>query len=86
MHWGAMNDALPKQAILIVNAMSRRGCDVFDEARAKLELAGVELIDAIAIDRPEEMDKTTLVQNLKDWTQIISQFGLGAAAIKVLGN
>ena len=58
MHWGAMNDALPKQAILIVNAMSRRGADVFDEARAKLELAGVELIDAIAVDQPEQMDKT----------------------------
>jgi len=53
-----MNDALPKQAILIVNAMSRRGADVFDEARAKLELAGVELIDAIAVDQPEQMDKT----------------------------
>ena len=60
MHWGAMNDALPRKAILIVNAMSRRGADVFDEARAKLELAGVELIDAIAIDQPGEMDTTVI--------------------------
>ena len=60
VHWGEMNDALPKQAILIVNAMSRRGGDVFDEARAKLELAGVELIDAIAIDRPDQMDQTVI--------------------------
>ena len=60
MHWAVMNNTLPKQAILIVNAMSRRGADVFDEARAKLELAGVELIDAIAIDRPEEMDKSVI--------------------------
>jgi len=51
-----MDDTLPKQAILIVNAMSRRGADVYDEARAKLELAGVELIEAIAIDQPEKMD------------------------------
>ena len=35
---------------------------------------------------PEELNKTTLVQHFKDWTQILSQFGLGAAAIKVLGN
>jgi protein involved in polysaccharide export with SLBB domain len=35
---------------------------------------------------PEETDKTTFIQNLKDWSQILSQFGLGLAAIKVLGN
>jgi protein involved in polysaccharide export with SLBB domain len=35
---------------------------------------------------PEELDKTTFVQKLKDWTQILSQFGLGLAAIKTLGN
>ena len=60
MHWGTMNDSLPKQAILIVNAMSRRGADVFEEARAKLELAGVELIDAIAVEKPEDMDQSVI--------------------------
>ena len=30
------NNRLPKQAILIVNAMSRRGADVFEQAREKL--------------------------------------------------
>ena len=35
---------------------------------------------------PEEMNKTTFLQSAKDWTQILSQFGLGLAAIKVLGN
>ena len=35
---------------------------------------------------PEETNKTTVVQNLKDWTQILSQFGLGLAAIRILGN
>jgi YegS/Rv2252/BmrU family lipid kinase len=55
-----MTDTLPKQAILIVNAMSRRGADVFEEARAKLEMAGVELIEAHAIHRPEDMDKTVI--------------------------
>ncbi len=55
-----MSDALPKQAILIVNAMSRRGADAYDEARAKLELAGVELIDAIAVEKPGDMDKNVI--------------------------
>lgn len=35
---------------------------------------------------PEEIDKTTFVQNAKDWTQILYQFGLGVAAIRVLRN
>lgn len=49
---------LPKQAILVVNAMSRKGADAFAEARDKLIAAGVELIDAHAVDRPEDMDPT----------------------------
>jgi YegS/Rv2252/BmrU family lipid kinase len=48
-------DQLPKQAILIVNTASRRGAEAFDEARAKLEMAGVELIDARAVDEPETL-------------------------------
>lgn len=30
---------------------------------------------------PEELNKTTFVQNAKDWTQILYQFGLGIAGI-----
>jgi YegS/Rv2252/BmrU family lipid kinase len=48
---------LPKQAILVVNAMSRRGADAFDEVRDKLIAAGVELIEAHAVDEPDQMDK-----------------------------
>lgn len=33
---------------------------------------------------PEEINKTTFVQNAKDWTQIIYQLGLGVAAISAL--
>ncbi|NUR12623.1 MAG: diacylglycerol kinase [Bradyrhizobium sp.] len=47
---------LPKRAILIVNAMSRRGADAFEQARNKLVAAGVELIEAHAITEPEKMD------------------------------
>jgi hypothetical protein len=35
---------------------------------------------------PEEINKTTFIQNVKDWTQILSQFGIGIAAIKSLSN
>jgi protein involved in polysaccharide export with SLBB domain len=30
---------------------------------------------------PEELDKSTFVQSLKDWTQVIFQFGLGAGTL-----
>jgi protein involved in polysaccharide export with SLBB domain len=33
---------------------------------------------------PEQINKTTFMKGLKDWSQIIAQFGLGAAAINVL--
>ena len=53
-----MTDALPKRAILIVNAMSRKGADAFEEARDKLTAAGVELIEAHGITDPAAMDDT----------------------------
>lgn len=40
--------------------------------------------DAIVV--PEDFDRTTWTKTLKDWGQILYQFGLGAAAIKVLKN
>ena len=33
---------------------------------------------------PEESNKTTFLQNAKDWTQVLYQLGLGLAAIKVI--
>jgi protein involved in polysaccharide export with SLBB domain len=35
---------------------------------------------------PEELNKTTFIQEAKDWTQILYQFGLGAAALKTIRN
>ena len=55
---GTMADTLPKQAILVVNAMSRKGEDAFDEARAKLKAAGIKLIEAHAVTDPKKMDAT----------------------------
>jgi len=34
---------------------------------------------------PEELSKSTFIQDAKDWTQILYQFGLGVAGIKSLG-
>ena len=50
-----MTNALPKQAILIINAKSRSGAEAFDEACAKLAAAGVELLEAHAIKNPKKM-------------------------------
>jgi YegS/Rv2252/BmrU family lipid kinase len=50
-----MGNALPKSAVLVVNTASRRGADAFGEARHKLSAAGVDLIDARAVDKPETM-------------------------------
>ncbi len=49
---------LPRQAILVVNAHSRRGQDNFNQAKEKLKAAGVELIAAHAVDDPEQMAAT----------------------------
>lgn len=35
---------------------------------------------------PEELNKTTFLQSAKEWTQILYQFGLGAAALQTLKN
>lgn len=47
----------PRSAILIVNALSRQGQKQFDAACEKLCAAGIELIDAIAIDEPGTLDR-----------------------------
>jgi YegS/Rv2252/BmrU family lipid kinase len=51
-----MAKTLPKQAILIVNAGSRRGADLFAEARDKLTAAGIELLDAKKCKTAKTMD------------------------------
>jgi YegS/Rv2252/BmrU family lipid kinase len=46
---------LPKRAILIVNGGSRRGADLFEEARDRLTAAGIDVLDAKAVQSGEEM-------------------------------
>lgn len=47
-------------------------------------ISSVDVMPGDAIFVPENLQKTTFTKELKDWTQIIYQLGLGAAAIKVL--
>ena len=47
---------LPRQAILVINAMSRKGAEAFEQAQQKLSVAGIELIEAHAIEDPAQMD------------------------------
>jgi YegS/Rv2252/BmrU family lipid kinase len=51
-------NALPKQAALVVNAKSRRGRDLFAEAKAKLEIRGIELLSAHALRDPKQLQPT----------------------------
>jgi protein involved in polysaccharide export with SLBB domain len=47
-------------------------------------LDGTHLMPGDTIVVPEEFDRTTWTKTFKDWGQILYQFGLGAAAIKVI--
>ena len=48
------------------------------------DIGGTKAEPGDTIFVPERMNKTTWVQDLKEWTQILYQFGLGAAALKTL--
>jgi YegS/Rv2252/BmrU family lipid kinase len=49
---------VPREAILIVNAASRKGQDLFREAREKLEDAGIRLIECHAVRNPKKLVPT----------------------------
>jgi YegS/Rv2252/BmrU family lipid kinase len=49
--------SLPRRATLIINAGSRRGAELFAEARDKLTAAGIELIDAKKCKTADTMHK-----------------------------
>ena len=52
------SESLPRKAILVVNTHSRRGAEAFEQVRAKLIAAGVDLLDCHAVEDPEKMDDT----------------------------
>ncbi|QDX28379.1 diacylglycerol kinase [Sphingomonas suaedae] len=49
---------VPREAILVVNAKSRRGAALFEQAREKLESAGIRLIAAHPVRDPDLLDDT----------------------------
>ena len=49
-------------------------------------LTNVAALPGDTVFVPEELNKTTFSQEAKEWTQILYQFGLGAAALKTLKN
>lgn len=49
---------VPREAVLIVNARSRRGAALFEQARAKIEAAGIHLIAAHPVRDPDLLDDT----------------------------
>ncbi len=51
-------NSLPRDAVLIVNVHSRKGEALFQQAREKLEAAGVRLIAAHAVRDPERLQET----------------------------
>ncbi|GAA0726413.1 diacylglycerol/lipid kinase family protein [Sphingomonas japonica] len=53
-----LTSPVPRQAVLIVNAKSRRGQAMFDEARTKIAAAGIELIDCHAVRDPAKLNDT----------------------------
>ena len=55
-HCPDMADALPKRAMLIVNAASRNGEALFEQACEKLAAAGLELIDSHVVHDPKVME------------------------------
>lgn len=54
----SLSSPVPKQAVLVVNAHSRKGQALFDQASEKLRAAGVELIAAHAIRDPSKLVPT----------------------------
>jgi YegS/Rv2252/BmrU family lipid kinase len=72
-----MGKSLPKQAILVVSAGSRRGADLFAEARDKLTAAGIELLAAKKCKSAKSME-TAIKQALKKAPMVIVGGGDGS--------
>ncbi|MDB5715860.1 MAG: diacylglycerol kinase [Sphingomonadales bacterium] len=49
---------VPREAVLIVNAHSRKGAALFEQAREKLQASGMTLIAAHAVTDPDKLNDT----------------------------
>jgi protein involved in polysaccharide export with SLBB domain len=66
------------------SAVSARQGASFWHSNNEFRTTKIEPGDTIFV--PEEIDRTTFVQDAKDWTQILYQFGLGVAGIAALAR
>ncbi len=84
---GGPTRSADKTSIFMIRAngsviSSRQGAS-FWRSGNDLSVAIVQPGDTLFV--PDELNKSTFVQDAKDWTQILYQFGLGIAGIKSLG-
>ena len=68
---------LPRDAILVINAGSRKGDDLFEEAKTKLTEAGINLVDSVDVENPENIRKIVR-QAIKDAPMVIVGGGDGS--------
>jgi len=84
---GGPTRSADKESIFMIRAngsvISAQQGSSFWHSGNDFNAAVVEPGDTIFV--PEELNRATFIQNAKDWTQILYQFGLGLAGIKSLG-
>ena len=84
---GGPTRSADKDSVFMIRAngsvISARQGASFWHSGNDLNEATVQPGDTIFV--PEQINKSTFVQDAKDWTQILYQFGLGLAGIKSLG-
>jgi len=64
------NKSLPRDAVLVVNAGSRKGDDLFEEAKEKLAEAGIDLIDAVDVTNPGDI-RSIVRQAIQDGAPMV---------------
>jgi YegS/Rv2252/BmrU family lipid kinase len=81
--YAAVNQPLPRTAVLIVNAKSRKGQATFRQARALLEGAGIMLTEAHALRDPTKLKPTIQAAVAKGAPMIIIGGGDGSLSCAV---
>lgn len=84
---GLTEDAKPSDAFVLRadgSVFSRRNAGFFSNFESTKVMPGDTLVVPPKVDR--ESNYNFLVRGLRDWTQIFSNLGIGAAAIRTLGN
>ena len=84
---GLTEDAEPSEAFVLRadgSIVARRGSGMFGSFEGTKVMPGDTVVIPTKVDR--ETSYNFIVRGLRDWTQIFSNLGIGAAAIKTLRN